>query len=76
MWLCINSKKNLWREAMKKNSILFGFKIGDLSRPYRWKVSKGTLNSRITDLAWTGILHLFAWQHNLHRSKSKILVFS
>ena len=60
---------------MKKNSI-FVWCIGDLSRTNRWKVSKGTLNSRITDLAWTGILHLFAWQNNLHRSKSKILVFS
>ena len=32
MWLCINCKKNLWREAMKKNSIFVWF-IGDLSKP-------------------------------------------
>ena len=88
MWLCINCKKNLWRETRKKNSTfvwsvdLFkpSSELGPRSRPglNHWKVSKckGTRNSRITDPAWIGILHLSAWPNNLHRSKSKILVSS
>ena len=71
---------------MKKNSIFVWsvdlFKprseLGPTCRPgpNRWKVSKGTWNSRIIDLAWIGILHLSAWPTNLHRSKSEILVSS
>ena len=82
----ITCKKNLWRAAMKKNSIFVWsvdlFKprseLGPRPRPgpNRWKVSKGTWNSRITDLAWIGILYLSAWPNNLHKRKSKILVSS
>ena len=71
---------------MKKNSIFVWsvdlFKprseLGPRPRPWpnRWKVSKGTWNSRITYLAWIGILYLSAWPNNLHKSKSKILVSS
>ena len=69
---------------MKKNSIFVWsvdlFKprseLGPRPGPNRWKVSKGTWNSRITDLALIGILHLFTWPNNLHKGKSKILVSS
>ena len=53
---------------MKKNSIFVWSvdlsktrsELGPRPGPNRWKVSKGTWNSRITDLAWIGILHLSA----------------
>ena len=83
---CINCKNNLWRAAMKKNSIFVWsvdlFKprseLGPRPRPgpNRWEVSKGTWNSRITDLAWIGILYLSAWPNNLRKRKSKISVSS